>query len=329
MTNQKDKASAGLGQAQRAMGRWCIGGGGRLNRLPWVAMLLVVLLLAVPSAAQTSTAPATAETPNDTIYIVDKPNAEIPLDLQFVDEAGTTVPLRKYFTPGKPVILAMVYYDCPMLCGLTLSGLRDGVSGLNLKAGTDYEIVTISFNPREKPRLAQAKKDNYIKALAKTTDPGQWEKGWHFLTTTTDAPTRALGEALGFNYRYDPNTEQYIHQAAIYICTPGGRVSRTIADVHFETKLLNDSLVNASAGQLSSPILKLALLCGIVHYDGATGKYVTIAKNIMRLGGVVTILLLGGFVGGFWYRDLRKRKLAPTTPTEAERNDTNGPASAS
>jgi protein SCO1/2 len=299
----------------------------RCRRLLAAGLLLLAGLLGGPSVrAQTSEparTPATAavvasdgSVPSSPLSgfadasVIHKQDAHVPLDLAFRDETGKTVTLREYFHPGRPVIVAMVYYNCPMLCGLTLSGLLEGVKPLDLRLGRDYDIVLVSFNPLETPELAAAKKANYLKALTEsgTQDQALAAAGWHFLTSTSESAPRQLGDALGFGYKLDPVNHQYLHQAAIYICMPDGRVSRLIADTHFETPLLHDSLVYASEGQLASPLFRVAEFCGLVRFDGVTGQYVAVAKNIMRIGGALTALLLGAFVGSFWYRELRRRK---------------------
>lgn len=290
---------------------------GKTPALRWgLGIIMLVCGLAV-SVGRAQTAPDAVAGPppqgfTDAV-VVSKADAQVPLDLQFVDEEGKTVTLRQYFVAGKPVIVAMVYYECPMLCGLTLNGLLEGIRPLPLALGKDYQIITVSFNPREKPSLAKSKKAKFMEALGWSgTQAANAAAGWHFLTTPTDEPAQALGQALGFGYKYDIVNKQYLHQAAIYICMPDGRVSRLIADVHFETKMLQDSLTHASEGQIGSPLLQFARFCGLVHYDEGTGKYVAVARNIMRAGGLLTLLVLGGFLGTFWYREHKKRP--PHTP---------------
>ncbi len=154
--------------------------------------------------------------------IIDKPDAQVPLDLQFRDESGQPVKLGDYFQPNRPVLLIMVYFGCPQLCSLSLNGVTEAVRKIDLQPGKQFEIVTVSFNPKEGPELAAAKKANYIKSLGKP----EAAAGWHFLTSSDPAAAKTLGDAIGFGYRLNPETGQYLHQAGIYLCTPEGRVSR-------------------------------------------------------------------------------------------------------
>ncbi|MEI8195757.1 MAG: SCO family protein, partial [Phycisphaerae bacterium] len=291
----------------------------------WSVLGIFVLALGLGLAtvrAQSAPAPDAAAGPAPAGFtdavVVAKADARVPLDLEFVDEEGQTVALRQYFAAGKPVIVAMVYYECPMLCGLTLNGLLEGIRPLPLALGKDYQIITVSFIPKEKPSMAKSKKAKFIDALGWSgTQATNAAAGWHFLTTPSDEPAQALGQALGFGYKYDFINKQYLHQAAIYICMPDGRVSRLIADVHFETKMLQDSLTHASQGQIGSPLLQFARFCGLVHFDEGTGKFVAVAKNIVRAGGLLTVLLLGGFLGYFWYREHKKHQASPPAPPAA------------
>ena len=154
--------------------------------------------------------------------IIDKPDAQVPLDLQFTDESGQPVKLGDYFQPNRPVLLIMVYFGCPQLCSLSLNGVTKAVRKVDLQPGRQFEIVTVSFNPKEGPALAAAKKANYIKSLGNP----EAAAGWHFLTSSDPAAAKTLGDAIGFGFRLNPETGQYLHQAGIYLCTPEGRVSR-------------------------------------------------------------------------------------------------------
>ena len=154
--------------------------------------------------------------------IINKPDAQVPLDLQFSDESGQTVKLGDYFQPNRPVLLIMVYFGCPQLCSLSLNGVTEAVRKIDLQPGKQFEIVTVSFNPKEGPELAAAKKANYIKSLGKP----EAAAGWHFLTSSDPAAAKTLGDAIGFGFRLNPETGQYLHEAGIYLCTPEGRVSR-------------------------------------------------------------------------------------------------------
>jgi protein SCO1/2 len=243
--------------------------------------------------------------------VVERPNAQVPLDLEFNDENGKPVRLGDFFKPDRTVLLMLVYFECPMLCNLTLNGVVKAVRPLNLMPGRDFEIVTVSFDPREGPKLAAAKKANYLKSLGKPAAAA----GWHFLTSSQPSMARTLGDAIGFGYKMDPKGVQYLHQAAIYICTPKGRVARTLQGVEFPSDVLGDSLVDASAGKISSGLFGVALSCGLVHFDPATGKYTWAAMAIMRVTGILTVLILGTVIGTMIYREGHRK---PTAPIDKE-----------
>jgi protein SCO1 len=260
--------------------------------------------------------PALAESPRavppgfEGATVVEKPDARVPLDLQFQDEEGKTVRLGDYFHPDRPVLLTMVYYRCPMLCNLTLNGVVQAVKPMKLVPGRDFEVVVVGFDHREGPDLAKAKKANYLKEL----DRPEADAGWHFLACQKDPEAaRALGNAIGFGYKLDAKGENYLHEAAIYICTPRtsageSRVARTIQGVAFETDMLNDSLVNASRGKISRGLFGVALSCGLFHYDAASGRYTWAALAIMRIVGITTVLVMAAVIGTLIYRDSRKRR---------------------
>ena len=266
--------------------------------------LLIVLLLALPAAAQTNEPPPRGF---EGATVVEKPNAQVPLDVEFSDENGQTVRLGDFFKPNRPVLLVPVYFQCPMLCNLTLNGVVKAIKPLRLTPGKDYEIVTVSFDPREGPELAKAKKANYLKALERP----EAAAGWHFFTSSRPAAARTMCDAIGFGYKLDPKGVNYLHQAAIYVCTPTGRVARTIQGVEFDSDVLGDSLIDASAGKISSGLFGIALSCGMVHFDPTTGKYTWAAMAIMRVTGILTVLILGTVIGTMIYRESHKRPVAP------------------
>ena len=235
--------------------------------------------------------------------IIDKPDAQVPLDLQFTDESGQPVKLGDYFQPNRPVLLIMVYFGCPQLCSLSLNGVTKAVRKIDLQPGRQFEIVTVSFNPKEGPALAAAKKANYIKSLGKP----EAAAGWHFLTSSDPAAARTLGDAIGFGFRLNPETGQYLHEAGIYLCTPEGRVSRVEQGVEFDAEVLRDSLIHASEGKISSGLFGVALACGFVHFDAQTGKYTWAAMTIMRVTGIATLLLLASAIGWMVYRESRQK----------------------
>jgi len=215
-------------------------------------------------------------------------DAQVPPDLSFTDDSGRAVKLGDYFGT-KPLILNLVYYNCPMLCGEALAGLTGAMKMIKFDVGNQFEVVTVSFNPKETTADAAAKKADYLKRYGR---PGA-AQGWHFLTGPPDS-INALTKAVGFQYQYDPRIQQYAHATAIMILTPQGRISRYFYGVDFPPKDLRMGLVEASAGKIGNPVDQILLYC--YHYDPQTGKYGAVVTNILRLGAGVTILLVGGMI---------------------------------
>src|ERR1700693_5720774 len=247
-----------------------------------VAACVVVFLVAPSARAEKS-----SETPAllRDVGIEQKLNEQVPLDLAFRDETGRTVALREYFGQ-KPVILAMVYYECPMLCTQVLNGLLTSLKVLPLDVGKQFNVITVSFNPRENPGLAANKKRVYVGLYAR---PGAAE-GWHFLTGD-EAPIKELARALGFHYAYDKESDQFAHATAIMILTPQGKISRYYYGIDYSPRDLRLSLVEASANKIGSPVDQILLYC--YHYDPTTGKYGLVVANVLRAAALVTFLVLG------------------------------------
>ena len=222
------------------------------------------------------------------VGIDQKLNSQVPLNLTFRDEAGRTVQLGQYFG-DKPVILTLVYYECPMLCTQVLNGLLTGMKGVPLDLGKEFNVVTVSINPRETPGLAANKKRVYTGLYGR---PGAAE-GWHFLTGD-DASIQPLAQSVGYRYAYDSVADQYAHASGIMILTPQGRVSRYFFGIDFHARDLRLSLVEASNNKIGSPVDQIMLYC--YHYDPTTGKYGLVIANVMRLAGLATILILGTFL---------------------------------
>ena len=257
-----------------------------------------VLVAAVPAMAQLADqVPPQLED----VGIEEHLEAEIPMDLEFRDEYGAVVTLGDYFDGTKPVILTLNYYKCPMLCGLQLNGLLEGLMDLDWTPGQEFELVTVSINPLETPALATEKKQNYIKRYERPSAA----KGWHFLTGR-EPEIRQLASTLGFGYFYDRETGEYAHAAAIFIATPDGRVARYLYGIEYPEKRLRLALLEASNGEIGTTIDQLILYC--FHYDPSSRRYAPVAMNIMRLGGGATALVLGLSLGGYWLREARRRK---------------------
>ena len=229
------------------------------------------------------------------VGIDQKLDSQIPLDATFRDEAGRTVKLGEYF--GKrPVIMALVYYQCPMLCNRVLDGLVSALRILSFDPGQEFDVVVVSFDAREQPPLAQAKKEAYLKAYGRPQTSG----GWHFLTGDLNS-IHALTKSVGFRYTWDAHSNQFAHASAIIEITPQGRVSSYYYGVEFPPKDMRLGLIQASQNKIGSPVDQILLFC--FHYDPTTGRYTPVAMNILRLAGGATLLLLGGFVFVMLRRD--------------------------
>ncbi len=227
-------------------------------------------------------------------------DAQVPLDLVFRDEAGKDVRLGDMVN-GKPTVLVLAYYRCPMLCTQVLNGVLDAARHMSFDLGDEYNIVTVSFDAREQPGLAAAKKATYLAQYDRPGAPA--EAGWHFLTGEQGSIDR-LADAVGFRFKYDAKQDQFAHGSGIMVLTPQGKVSRYFYGIQYPPRDLRLSLVEASANHIGTPVDQVLLLC--YHYDPGTGRYTPVVMNLVRLGGVVTVLLLGGFIGVSLWRGRRK-----------------------
>jgi protein SCO1/2 len=227
-------------------------------------------------------------------------NESIPLDATFRDEDGREVKLGEYFG-AQPVVLVMAYFRCPMLCTQVLNGLVEGLRESRLTIGKDFRVVTVSFDPSDSPKMAAAKKKNYVRAYA---DP-QAAADWHFLTGNQESIDR-LARAVGFRYAYDAASDQYAHAAGIVVLTPAGRVSRYFYDVHFSGRDLRLGLVEASQNRIGTAIDQVLLFC--FHYDPTAGRYGAAILNFVRAGGVLTVICLGLLFAGLMRGERRRRR---------------------
>jgi protein SCO1/2 len=236
----------------------------------------------------------------DNVTIEQRLNEQIPLDLEFTDEGGARVKLSRYFG-DKPVVLALVYYNCPQVCNQILNGLVSSLRQVKFDAGKDFEVLAVSFDARETPELAREKKAGYM----------HWYKreggaaGWHFLTGEQQA-IDALTEAVGFKYSYDPATDQFAHASGIMLLTPEGKLSRYFYGVEYAIKDVQLGLVEASNNRIGSVVDQLLLYC--FHYDPASGKYGFLVINLIRLGGALTIIGLAVMLFVLRRRGPRKRR---------------------
>lgn len=228
----------------------------------------------------------------------------IPLELTFTDESGHAGKLSEFFKPGRPVILTLNYYRCPMLCTLTLNGLVDALNELDWSGGKEFEIVTVSINPDEKPDLADVKKQAYLTQYKRESA----KSGWHFLTGDARS-IELLTKAVGFGYRFDPISGDFAHTSTIMFVTPEGKMSRYMNDVKFKPRDVKLALIEASEGAIGSPMDKF-LLFMCFHYDPQSGSYAASAVKIMKMGGALTAVLLAAGIGVLWLRGSNPQKEA-------------------
>ena len=260
--------------------------------------LMIPVLIAGAALGQTQSPSQKAFKPAALrgVGIDQKMGAQVPIDVPFLDEFGQKVTLRKYL--GKPVILALVYYSCPSLCTMILDGVVRSVKGLEMTAGNQYDVVAVSFDPRETPEMARDKKAVYVKQYGRSGG----ENGFHFLTGE-EASSRSLADAVGFHYAYDPMTNQYAHASAIMILTPEGRVARYFYGIDYPARDVRFGLEDASGGKISSPVDAVLLYC--YHYDPSNGKYGFVIMKALRIAGGLTLLCLVGFMLIMFRRDFR------------------------
>ncbi len=225
-------------------------------------------------------------------------NAQVPLKAEFVDEGGRPVNLGRYLG-NRPAVLALVYYTCPMLCDQILRGVVHGLRPLGLVPGRDFDVIAVSINPNEGPSDAMAKRREIVD-LYSGRNRGSGE-GWHFLTGT-EANIRAVADAVGFHYRYDPKTKMFFHAAGIMVLTPEGKAARYFYGVEFEPKDLKLGLMEASHNRIGTVVDKILLYC--CKYDPTTGKYTATVLGIMQVAAALFLLLLLGGLAYFWKREL-------------------------
>lgn len=234
------------------------------------------------------------------IGIEQKLGQQMPLETEFKDENGKTVKLGEFFNKGRPVIIAFVYYECPMLCNEVLNGLTGTLKGINFDAGKDFDVVAISFDAREneKPDLARNKKESY---MARYGRPGS-EKGWHFLTGS-EASIQAATQAAGFGFEWDEKSSQFAHAGGIMITSPDGKLARYFYGIDYAPKDVKFGIMESAESRVGNAAEQLLLFC--YHYDPSTGKYGLAVLSVMRIGAVLTILGMGAMGLVFWRRNKR------------------------
>lgn len=228
---------------------------------------------------------------------------QLPLDAEVKDENGKVGKLGDYFSSGRPVIVAFVYYECPMLCNEVLNGLTGSLKGISLNAGKDFDVVAISFDAREndKPDLAKNKKASYMERYGR---PGT-ESGWHFLTASQSSIDQ-MTSAAGFKYEWDERTQQFAHVGGIMITTPDGKLSRYFYGIDYAPVDVKFGLMDSAAEKIGDPAERLLLYC--YHYDPASGKYGLAILKVMRIASVVTIAAIGAMILIFWRRSKGRTK---------------------
>ena len=283
-----------------------------MGHRPCNSLMVTALILFATSALAQDAAPADRTEPLPTelegVGITEQLDSQIPLELEFVDDQGEPVKLGDYFADGKPVILTLNYYRCPLLCGLQLNGLVDGLKQLDWLPGENFHIVTISFDPLETTALAKLKKQNYIQFYGEP----KAAIGWHFLTGKAE-PIKQILESTGFGIKWNEDRGEWMHAAALMVYTPQGRLSRYLYGFPLDPKTLRLSLVEASEGKIGTTVDQILLYC--YYYDPKTGGYQASAFRVMQLGGGLTLLIVGLFLLGLWRWELRRRS-APA-PAEA------------
>lgn len=276
-----------------------------------------LLLLALTLGSRPALAQSGTDVPQDLAgaVIVDKPDAQLPLDARFVDENGNPVTLGHYFNQGKPVLLTLVYLRCPMLCTLVVNGMVDALRKIKYSPGEDFTMLTVSIDPLETSGLAKSKRQNYLDLYGR---PGA-DAGWHFLTGT-EGQIRQLADAVGFGYKWNEEQQMYAHQAGLFLVTPQGRLSRTLYGVDFNPVTLKGSLLEAGHGTIGTPVDKVYFSC--LHFDAAQGKYTTSMLQLTRIiSGLVLMVFCLTLAGYFAYEARQRRRLAEAQALDEDDED--------
>lgn len=263
------------------------------------AAIIGILCLAQVGACATS---AWAQRSNQTrdelqgVNIDRKLGDQVPTDVTFRNEAGESVTLGQYLDGDTPVVLNLVYHSCPMLCGLMLDGFTSSLESLSWTPGEEFRVLTVSFNPREGPEMARKKKDTYVQRLGRPSAAD----GWHFLTGDSTA-VQKLTSAVGFNFRWVPEKQEYAHPTAQVFLSGEGTVTRYIYGIQIPSGDMRKALVEASNGSVGNAIDQAAMYC--FQFDPEKNTYTADAFNIMKIGSVLTFLLLAGGLFFFWRRE--------------------------
>lgn len=234
------------------------------------------------------------------VEIEDKPGAKLPMDVRLRDGQGRDVRLGDYFDGEHPVILALAYYECPMLCTLVLNGLLDGLKGTDLTAGKDFRVVVISIDPRDTPEMAKKKRDAYVGAYGRPVV----DRGWDFLVAD-QAEVQRVADTIGFRYRWDEPSKQFAHAAGIFVASPSGTLSRTLYGIAFPSKDVKLALLEATEGKIGSTLNRVLLFC--FHYSVAENRYVLATRRLMTAGGALTAFGLAAWLASYWWSERRRQ----------------------
>lgn len=266
-----------------------------------LALLVPGRTSALPMAPRPPEPPATAAPPRalEGVGITERLGEQVPAGLVYTDSSGRPVRLAEVLARGKPVVLTLVYYECPMLCGLLLGGLTSGLKSSGLELGRDYEAVTLSFDPRETSAQAADKKGRFLQALGRPDGGGSWA----FLVGEQER-IGPLAEALGFGYRYDGSSKEYAHVAAAFVLTPDGRISRYLYGVRFEPRDLKLAVLEAGEGRVGSAFERALLTC--YRWNPASRRYAFFVSTYLRAGGLLVFLGLAGLIATMLRRERRK-----------------------
>jgi protein SCO1/2 len=277
-----------------------------------LALVAALALAAAPGAARAqgwgpkgdggipTTPPGVTPIALQDVRIDEKLGGQVPLDTELVDGSGKPWRLSSAFDGKRPVVMALVYYDCPMLCGLILSGMAKAMRENGLELGKDYQAVTISFDESEKPAQGAERRRGYLQSMGRSADGPDWP----FLVGKADA-TRRIADSVGFYYKHDPVSGEWAHMAAIFVLTPDGKVSRYLYGVEYPPKDLRLAVVEAADGKVGTSFDRFLLTC--YRYDPASRKYEPYAIGIMRAGGAAVLLGLVGLIGGLVLKERRAR----------------------
>ena len=274
----------------------------RARRFTRIGLLLGAVLAVGLAGAQDDVPDRTEPLPDEFegVGITERLDNRLPLDAEFTDEEGRPVKLGDYFDGKRPVVLVLNYFRCPQLCGLLVNALVDGMSGMDWTPGTNFQVLTVSFDPLETPQLAKAKKQGYLQLYGRR----EAASGWHFLVGPGRS-VNALLDATGYEIRWSESRREWIHLAAVMVVTPDGRISRYLYGLLYDPKTLRLSLVEASEGKIGTTMDRILLYC--FHFDAASGSYVAASLNLMGAAALLVALVVGLFLWSLWRWERRRR----------------------